>query len=144
MVFHGTAAGQEEPASALAAGAVTGVPAALLRLEGVAALATAVIAYHEIDASWTVFAVLFLVPDVSMLGYLAGRRVGAACYNAAHTYLAPGLLGLAGYLLNTPQCFALALIWIAHIGFDRVLGYGLKYTIAFGATHLGWRGRQLL
>lgn len=83
------------------------------------------------------FASLFLVPDLSMLGYLRGPRVGAVCYDAAHSYVGPlALLGVGG-LAAAPTAVAIALIWIAHVGFDRALGYGLKYGTAFRDTHLG-------
>ena len=127
------------------AGAVTGHVRAALRLEGAAILAGSVLAYRALGGPWMAFALLFLVPDLSMTGYLVGRRFGAATYNLGHTYLAPAALALGGALLaganaGAGQFYLLALIWTAHIGFDRLLGYGLKYTHAFGATHLGWRG----
>jgi len=82
------------------------------------------------------FAALILLPDLSFAGYLRGTAFGARTYNAAHTYLAPallwGLLSLAGFVLTD----ALALIWVIHIGTDRLLGYGLKFPDAFNHTHL--------
>ena len=113
----------------------------LLRLEGALALGAAVLAYRAVGGGWPMFAALFLAPDLGMLGYLAGRRPGAAIYNAAHTYLAPAALALAGLSLQAPSLYGPALVWAAHIGFDRLMGYGLKHPSAFGATHLGWRGR---
>jgi hypothetical protein len=118
-------------------GFVHGVPKLLLRLEGAAVLAAAAIAYSQIGGGWGLFALLFLVPDLSMLGYLAGPRSGAAVYNFGHSYLAPGALGAAGLLAGMPMLLSIALIWVAHIGFDRALGYGLKYATAFKHTHLG-------
>jgi hypothetical protein len=82
------------------------------------------------------FAVLFLVPDISMLGYLGGRKLGAAVYNVSHTYILPAALGAYGLFQLQPFALAVALIWIGHIGFDRLLGFGLKYETAFGHTHL--------
>jgi hypothetical protein len=124
-------------ASAPAEGVVTGAPKAILRLEGAAVLAAASAAYAQTDTGWVLFALLFLVPDVSMLGYLVGRRVGAAAYNLGHSYVLPVMLGVIGVLLSQHLIVALFLIWMAHIGFDRMLGYGLKYATAFGHTHLG-------
>jgi hypothetical protein len=123
-------------------GAAVGGVAALLRQEGAVALALSVGAYHAIDGSWALFAALFLLPDAGMIGYLGGRRMGALFYNASHTYVAPAALVLFGWTLAMPFILGPALIWSAHIGFDRMLGYGLKYDTAFGATHLGWRGRR--
>ncbi len=85
------------------------------------------------------FAALFFAPDVSFAGCLAGPRFGAAIYNVAHSYLGP--LILAATLLSLGTGLTVALVWIAHVGFDRALGYGLKYPTAFGDTHLGRIGR---
>lgn len=104
--------------------------ALLKRGAGAAVLAAATILYGVHGGSWTLFAVLLLAPDVSALGYLVNARVGEVCYNAAHIYaggLLLGVLGLATGLLWLPLY---ALIWAAHIGMDRLLGYGLKDTTA--------------
>jgi hypothetical protein len=77
-----------------------------------------------------------------MLGYPINPRIGAYCYNAVHTYVGPLLLALIGLFASVPICVATALIWVAHIGFDRLLGYGLKYPTAFTDTHLGKIGRS--
>ena len=122
-------------------GAASGGVATLLRLEGLAVLAAAVSAYAFIGGSWLLFALVLLAPDLAMIGYRFGPAVGAAAYNAAHVYLAPAALGVAGLALGAPTMQALALIWIAHIGLDRTLGYGLKYATGFGDTHLGRIGR---
>lgn len=122
--------------------AVRGVPRTLLRLEGLAALVAAVIAYRLLGGSWGWFAVLFLAPDLSMLGYLAGPRLGSIFYNAAHSYLGAALLAAAAYMSGSIPAGQLALIWCAHVGFDRALGYGLKYSAAFTDTHLGRIGRS--
>lgn len=122
-------------------GAAHGMPRTLLRLEGLAMLAGALIAYDQIGAGWGAFALLFLLPDLSMLGYLRGARMGALLYNAAHSYLGPAALIALGVLGAQPVALAGGLVWLAHIGFDRMLGYGLKYREGFGATHLGRIGR---
>lgn len=114
----------------------------LLRLEGAAALAAALGLYGHAGFSWPIFAVLFLSPDLSMLAYLAGPRAGAAGYNLMHTYLPALALALAGFFASLPAATACGLIWIAHIGFDRALGYDLKYSTGFGDTHLGRIGRR--
>lgn len=120
-----------------AAPAVSGVPLLMLRLEGALALAGTLYAYHALGGRWSLFALLFLLPDLSMLGYLAGRRVGAACYNALHTYAGPAALAGLGVALQRPLLLCVACIWAAHIGMDRLLGYGLKYGTSFGDSHLG-------
>ena len=111
-------------------------PAALLRVEGIALLALGVLLYRVNGGSWLMFGVLLLAPDLSMLGYLAGPRVGAAIYNAFHTYAVPAVVGASGMVLASPVAMAVALIWFAHIGMDRTVGYGLKYPTSFKDTHL--------
>ena len=87
-------------------------------------------------ASWLLFAVLILAPDIGMIGYLRGTRIGAWSYNAFHSYVGP-VIALAGTLAFSRALVPLALIWAAHIALDRALGYGLKYPDAFAHTHLG-------
>ncbi len=110
--------------------------AALLRLEGLAVLIGAIALYAAQYGDWLAFILLLFVPDLSMIGYGRGSSTGAALYNAAHTYLAPALLAAIGMLASMPLLLQIALIWAAHIGMDRALGYGLKYG-AFKDTHLG-------
>ena len=121
-------------------GAVTGRPRLWLRLEALAVLVVATLLYARGGHSWLQFALLFLAPDLSFAAYLAGTRVGAIAYNLLHSYVGPLLL--AAVSLATDRSPAIALIWVAHIGFDRLLGYGLKYPTAFVDTHLGRIGRN--
>jgi hypothetical protein len=123
-------------------GIVTGGVRLLLRLEGFAALAVALAIYWQNDFSWLAFALFFLTPDLAMLAYFAGPRAGAFGYNLAHTYVLPLALALFGLFGGVPFAAAGGLIWIAHIGFDRALGYGLKYPTAFGDTHLSGARRR--
>jgi hypothetical protein len=116
---------------------VSGVPRLLLRVEGLCALVAAIIGYQQLDGSWGMFALLLLVPDVALFGYLAGPRVGAIAYNAFHTYLMPAALAGVASLVSMSSVLPICLIWIAHIGMDRALGLGLKFGSAFQDTHLG-------
>ncbi|MHB8501719.1 MAG: DUF4260 domain-containing protein [Candidatus Acidiferrales bacterium] len=111
-------------------------PRPLLHLEGAGALVASLLVFHWSHGSWLLFSVLFLVPDLSMLGYIANVRVGTITYNAFHTYLGP--LALAAYASASDRLavFSISLIWFAHIGFDRMLGFGLKYPTRFKDTHL--------
>jgi hypothetical protein len=120
-----------------ATGAVSGGLRTLLRLEGLTLFAGMTSLYAVWGGSWWIFAILFLVPDLSFAAYLAGPRVGAIVYNAAHSYMAPMTLMTAGFALAAPLVLSIAMIWLAHIGIDRALGYGLKYSAGFGFTHLG-------
>ncbi len=121
-------------------GAAVGAPRLWLRLEGAAVLALAILVFAHGGHSWALLAILFLAPDLSFAGYLAGPRVGSAIYNVAHSYLGP--VALAAWALLTGRPPVAATIWFAHIGFDRMLGYGLKYPSAFSDTHLGRIGRR--
>ena len=116
---------------------VTDGPRLFLRMEGAALLTAAAIAFQATGGSWWLFVVLFLVPDVSMMGYLANKRLGALLYNLGHTTVVPLALALVGSALASPLAVSIGLIWLAHIGFDRVVGYGLKYGDDFQHTHLG-------
>lgn len=120
---------------------VTGGPRLLLRLEGLALLSLATAGFAYTHQSWWLYAILFFAPDIGFAGYLAGPRAGAILYNALHSTIAPAMLAGLGWWLNTPLSLGVAAIWAAHIGFDRMLGYGLKYASAFGDTHLGRIGR---
>jgi hypothetical protein len=121
---------------------VSGSVLTLLRLEGLAVAAVSAVLYARAGAHWWLFAALWLTPDLSMLGYLAGSCWGARCYNAVHTYVLPGALALSALFLHAPAVLPFALIWANHIGIDRLLGYGLKYSDGFGFTHLGQLGKR--
>jgi hypothetical protein len=112
------------------------LPAVLLRVEGAALFGAAVVLYFWADYPWWLLLVLALAPDLSMLGYLAGPRAGSVVYDAAHTTLLPIALGVVGVLGEADVAVQLALIWLAHIGADRMIGYGLKYPTHFKDTHL--------
>lgn len=113
----------------------------MLRLEGLCLLVAGLLAYAKFGAGWGVFALFFLAPDLSFLGYLAGSRAGAAAYNFGHSLIGALALLTAGVLWSAPVGVAAGIIWVSHIGFDRALGYGLKYSVGFGFTHLGRIGR---
>lgn len=105
-------------------------PATLLRIEGFSVLIAACLVYQRFyPGHWGLFALLFLAPDIGLLGYIKGEtRAAAAFYNALHSYLGPIALALIAWNLS--------LIWICHIAFDRLLGFGLKYPGTFRRTHL--------
>src|SRR5438034_10059200 len=98
-----------------ATSAVTGGLRTLLRLEGLTLFAGMVLLYAIWDGSWWVFALLFLASDLSFLAYLAGPRAGAMVYNAAHSYMAPMALMVAGFGMAAPLVLSIAMIWLAHI-----------------------------
>ncbi|HEV2563063.1 MAG TPA: DUF4260 domain-containing protein [Rhizomicrobium sp.] len=124
-------------------GAVTGPVRLLLRLEALVLMVAALVFYIRLGASWQMFAILFLVPDLSMAAYLANPKIGADFYNAAHATICPLVVTCAGIVTGWNGLAAVGLIWATHVGFDRALGFGLKYPTAFGDTHLGRIGRML-
>ncbi|WP_159903992.1 DUF4260 family protein [Salinirussus salinus] len=118
-------------------------PRQFLRVEGLAALAAALGVFLGLEGPLWLLAVLALAPDLSMLGYLGGPRAGSLAYNLAHTYTLP--LALAGIPLALARSgtavdprlpVLVAAVWAAHIGADRLLGYGLKFETGFRDTHL--------
>jgi Domain of unknown function (DUF4260) len=116
----------------------------LLRLEGLAVAAVSALLYARTGAHWWLFAALWLLPDLSMLGYLISPCMGARVYNAYHNYVPPAVLALCALLLRAHSLLLpISLIWANHIGIDRMLGYGLKYADGFGWTHLGRLGKKL-
>ncbi|MBP0112347.1 MULTISPECIES: DUF4260 domain-containing protein [Bradyrhizobium] len=123
-------------------GTATGGVRLLLRLEGLTLFAGMTLLYAAWGGSWMLYLLLFLAPDLCFLAYLSDARFGAIVYNAAHSYMAPVTLMTLGFGLASPLTLSIALIWLAHIGIDRALGYGLKYSAGFGFTHLGRIGRQ--
>lgn len=114
-------------------------PTTTLRGEGIATFGVATVAYFTLDGPLWLFLLLALAPDVSMLGFLAGPRFGSHVYNAFHTYIAPITLGAVAVWLGVTPLSWVALVWAAHIGADRAVGYGLKYPTGFKHTHLSDR-----
>lgn len=122
-------------------GETIGVVRVVLRLEGLCVLVAASVAYSKFGLGWGTFALFFLTPDLSLLGYLAGPKVGAVSYNLAHSYSGAVVCLAAGLVFTASTILSVGLIWCAHIGFDRALGYGLKYSDGFSFTHLGRIGK---
>ncbi|UCA45536.1 DUF4260 domain-containing protein [Pseudochrobactrum sp. XF203] len=114
----------------------------LRRAEYAAILLIALGFYAQSGEGWWWFALLFLVPDITMAGYVFGNHIGALVYNAGHSFLSVAALGLLMYVSGQQWLWPYVLIWTAHIAFDRMLGYGLKYASSFQDTHLGRIGRN--
>lgn len=108
----------------------------LLHIEGFAVLVLSLYFYGYNQFSWVLFFIFLLAPDISMLGYILNNKVGAMIYNLFHTYsLSIGVV-ICGLILSNQIVLAIGLIWSAHIGMDRMFGYGLKYPTEFKDTHL--------
>lgn len=111
-------------------------PRNVLRIEGLAVFVAALASYFALDGPLWLLLVLALAPDLSMVGYLAGARLGSLAYNVVHAYVLPLTLAGAGVWFGTTLAIQVAAIWVAHIGMDRFVGYGLKYPTGFSHTHL--------
>jgi len=112
-----------------------------LRFEGFFVLLLSIYLYHSSGFTWTLFIIFFLLPDLSFLGYLLNKKLGAVIYNLAHSLIGPCMLLGISIAKDDRMALQIGLIWLAHIGFDRALGYGLKYSEGFGYTHLGVIGK---
>jgi hypothetical protein len=112
------------------------LPRVLLGLEGLAAACAAVALYFHLGFAWWLLLAFVLAPDLSAAGYIGGPRIGAAIYDAGHTYVLPLALTIGGLLTDTDVAMQVGLIWLTHIGVDRAAGYGLKYPTSFKDTHL--------
>ncbi|HXD11089.1 MAG TPA: DUF4260 domain-containing protein [Anaerolineales bacterium] len=113
----------------------------LLKLEELLMLGLALFLFSKLDYGWGWYALLFLTPDLSMIGYLANPRLGSWTYNLIHHKGLAVALYLLGYLFSTPWLMFAGTLLLGHSSFDRVFGYGLKYPDAFQNTHLGVIGR---
>ena len=112
------------------------------RAEGLSFLALAIFLYNELSFSWLWFGLLLFSMDVFMIGYLKSAKLGAYTYNIGHSYAVPIVLGMIGWNTEVEWLLGLAIIWTAHIGLDRALGYGLKSERGFTHTHLGRIGKK--
>ena len=115
---------------------ITGKPLLWLRVEGLTLFATALLLYSATHQQWWLVPAVILVPDLFMAGYVGGSRLGAAVYNLGHSYPLPALTSLTGLAGHHPLVLAVGLLWLAHIGMDRMAGFGLKYDSGFRHTHL--------
>ena len=107
------------------------------RVENAVVALAVVVAVVQLDIAWWWLAALFLVFDLSMIGYAGSPALGALTYNIGHSYIVPLLVGIASVLTDSRGALILSLAWIFHIGVDRLLGYGLKFSDRFTHTHLG-------
>jgi hypothetical protein len=124
--------------------AATEIMMSVLKLEQLAQLAICIVAlYHQpVHMAWWLWPLLFLLPDISTVGYLINTRVGAACYNIAHHKAVAGLFICIGFFFHLPVWFLIGFVFYGHSSFDRALGYGLKYADSFQHTHLGFIGKK--
>lgn len=108
----------------------------LLHAEGLAVLLLSIYFYQYNQFSWLLFFILLLAPDISMLGYLFNNKIGMIVYNIFHTYITTLIVIFCGSVFSIPVILAIGIIWSAHIGMDRMFGFGLKYSTGFNDNHL--------
>lgn len=115
----------------------------VLKLEELGLLLLFTMVYFRFfPGHWGLYAGLFFVPDISFALFLVSPKAGAIAYNVLHHKGVIASLILAGLMLQNDMIIKVGLIFMAHSSFDRVLGYGLKYTDSFDHTHLGWIGKS--
>jgi len=120
----------------LSAGTVVGAPRLWLQLEGVTLLVGSLVAFSTTHRSWWLVLLVLFLPDLFMAGYLGGTRIGARVYNLAHSTPLPALMVGYGWWQYKQLFMALGLVWLGHIGMDRLFTFGLKYPDHFQHTHL--------
>ena len=113
------------------------------RVEGALVFVSGLTIFTHLGAeiSWWVAFLIFFAPDISFSGYLLGSKVGSYVYNVFHVYAFGALFLACGLSMGIPMISALGALWLAHSGFDRMLGYGLKSSEGFNVTHMGSIGR---
>lgn len=113
-----------------------------LKLEHLALMVLGIYAFYESGFEWQWFLVLLFIPDLSIIGYTLGNKVGAVIYNTFHNYVTAVLFYLLGMLLDLPYVELAGVMIFTHACMDRALGYGLKYFTSFHDTHLGRIGKS--
>lgn len=112
------------------------VPVWFQRVESAAVAALVVVAFVQLGFAWWWLLAVFLLWDLSMLGYIASPRIGAITYNLGHSYPGPAVLLAFSWVSDARWSAFVGLTWAFHIAVDRLLGYGLKFTDRFSHTHL--------
>ncbi|HDX9627408.1 TPA: DUF4260 domain-containing protein [Bacillus cereus] len=108
----------------------------IVHFEGLVVFLAATYTYSIYEFSWIIFLVFLLAPDLSMLAYGINNHVGAKIYNIFHTYIISIVIAIIGVYFKIDTVIMIGLIWTAHIGMDRMCGYGLKYETDFKDTHI--------
>lgn len=108
----------------------------MLRAEGLVVGVAGLVGYAQLGGDWLWLVPLLLVPDLSLLGYLAGPAVGALVYDLTHNLVLGIGLVAVGLGLGVAGPAVLGSVLVAHVGLDRLVGYGLKHPTGFRDTHL--------
>jgi hypothetical protein len=108
----------------------------VIRIENGLAFAISFFIYMQLDFPIWVFFVFLLVPDITMIGYVINKKIGAVVYNFGHSFILPLLLVVCYLYFSKDYLLIISIIWLAHIFMDRLLGFGLKYNDSFNKTHI--------
>ena len=108
----------------------------IVHFEGLVVFIAVIYAYSLYEFSWIIFFLFLLAPDLSMLAYGINNHVVANIYNLFHTYIISILIVIIGVYFKIDTVIMIGLILTAHIGMDRMFGYGLKYETDFKDTHI--------
>ena len=108
----------------------------IVQLEGLVLFLLSLFFYNTASANWILFVILLFTPDISMIGYLKDKKIGAMVYNSIHNYMLAGILMLLGFAADYALLYEIGLILFAHVSLDRFIGFGLKYPSAFKDTHI--------
>lgn len=114
----------------------------LLKLEQIALFAFSIFLFCHTEFAWWWFPLLLLVPDLSMIAYLGGPKLGAVVYNIVHHQALALAVLCVGWQFGNEICYFAGIILLGHSSMDRIFDYGLKYPDAFKHTHLGWIGKS--
>lgn len=110
----------------------------ILKLEELAMFLFSIYLFGLTDFAWWWYPALILLPDISMLGYIAGPRKGAIAYNLFHHKGVALMVLCLGWYIPEPWLILAGIVLFGHSSLDRVFGYGLKYFDSFHHTSLGW------
>lgn len=114
----------------------------ILKLEEVALFLLCVFLFSRLDFAWWWFPVLLFLPDIGMIGYIINPKTGAFIYNLFHHRFVASMVAFYALTYGDEYWKLAAIIIFAHISFDRIMGYGLKYNDSFNSTHLGTIGKK--
>ncbi|KAF2507785.1 DUF4260 domain-containing protein [Flavobacterium zhairuonense] len=113
----------------------------VLKFEEIALFIFGIFLFHQLHYKWWWFLALILAPDLSMIGYAFGNKVGAFLYNIFHHKGIAILLYVLGFYFKNELLQLAGIILFSHSAMDRIFGYGLKYEKGFKYTHLGEIGK---
>ena len=114
----------------------------LIKWEEAAMFLLSIVLISRLPYAWYWWLVWILAPDLSMVAYLGGNRVGAIGYNIVHHKGVAIMLYLVGLFMSHPALEYAGMILFGHSSMDRGMGYGLKYFSGFQDTHLGRIGKN--